>query len=60
MWIDEPYRWLGKKHRISRHDPFILFVKYGFSERFVSGLLHIVADEVFSYVGKKRRKKGKR
>jgi len=57
-WMDEPYKILGKKHRILRHDPITLFLKYGPSPEFISGLLHIMADRGESLL-KKRRKRRK-
>ena len=55
VWMDEPYRWLGRKHRVLRHDPITLMIKYyDDPERLTSGLLHIIADRVGSKV--KRRK----
>lgn len=52
-WMDEPYKWLGPKHRVLRHDPLTLFLKYGFSDEFLAGMLHAVADSSTS--GRRRR-----
>jgi hypothetical protein len=49
--MDEPYRWLGKKHRVLRHDPITLMIRYyDDPERLASGLLHIIADKSGSKV----------
>jgi hypothetical protein len=53
-WMDEPYKWLGPKHRVLRHDPLTLFLKYGFSDEFLAGMLHVVADSTTS----RRRRRG--
>jgi hypothetical protein len=44
-WIDEPYKYLGRKHRILRHTPQEVILKFGFSDEALSGLLHILADK---------------
>ena len=43
-WMDEPYKWLGPRHRIVRHDPLTLLAKYGLGDEFLAGVLHIIAD----------------
>jgi hypothetical protein len=56
-FIDEPYRWLKSRHRILRHDPVTLFLKYhNDPEGFFAGLLHILTDFGVSEV--KRRERG--
>jgi hypothetical protein len=52
-WIDEPYKYLGRKHRILRHTPIEIIAKYGFSKRAMSGLLHILADYGYTKVKRK-------
>jgi hypothetical protein len=48
-WMDEPFRWLGPKHRILRHDPLSIAVRYwNDPDRALSAFLHIVADGVSS------------
>lgn len=48
-WMDKPYAYLGPKHRILRHDPFTVLLKYHDDPaRLASALLHIIADEVIS------------
>ena len=47
-WMDEPFRWLGPRHRALRHDPLTLLLRYGLSGELASGLLHIVADRASS------------
>ncbi len=49
-WMDEPWKWLGKKHRIWRHDPWqtplqALMISGGDWNAFVSAACHIVLDE---------------
>jgi hypothetical protein len=54
-WIDAPYKYLGKKHRIMRHDPLTLIVKYHDDpEALASALLHILADEGVSRLRRRR------
>ena len=56
--LDKPYKWLGKKHRVSRHNiPFVL-LRFGLSEEFIAGCLHILADKVIT--GKTIKKKKRR
>jgi hypothetical protein len=43
--MDEPYKLLGRKHRILRHTPQEVILKFGFSDEALSGLLHILADK---------------
>jgi len=44
-WIDEPYRYLGKRHRILRHSPLEIMLKYHSDpNRLIAGLLHIALD----------------
>lgn len=48
-WMDEPFRWLGPKHRILRHDPLSIAVRYwNDPNRALSAFLHIVTDGVSS------------
>ena len=55
-YVDEPYRWLGAKHRILRHDPISLFVKYHDDpEGFFAGMLHILTDFGVSEAKRKKR-----
>jgi len=57
-WCDEPYRWLGRKHRILRHDPLSITLKYhNDPERLAAAFLHVLTDEVYSEEVRKRRKK---
>jgi len=45
-WMDEPYRWLGRRHRILRHDPLSILLKYlDDPGRLASAYLHIIADK---------------
>jgi hypothetical protein len=54
--MDEPYRWLGKKHRVLRHDLISLMIRYyDDPERLTSGLLHIIADRVESEIKRRKR-----
>jgi len=56
-WMDEPYRWLGPRHRILRHSVFEVFVKYHRDpEKLTSALLHILADRAESLAKRRRRK----
>jgi hypothetical protein len=64
-FIDEPYRWLKSRHRILRHDPVTLFLKYhNDPEGFFAGLLHILTDfgvsEVKRHVGQSKRRNRKK
>jgi hypothetical protein len=44
-WMDEPFRWLGPKHRILRHDPLSIAVRYwNDPDRALSAFLHIATD----------------
>jgi hypothetical protein len=55
-WMDEPYKWLGPKHRILRHDPITLLLKYyDDPEGFLAGLLHIATDWGVSEFNKSRK-----
>jgi hypothetical protein len=54
-WIDRPYKYLGRRHRILRHTPIEIVAKYGFTKKTLSGLLHILADFGSSKVKKKKR-----
>ena len=58
-WIDAPYKWLGRRHRILRHTPAEVIARYGLSEQALSGLLHIAADRGVSQL-KKRNKTARR
>jgi len=40
-WIDESYKYLGRKHRLLRHTLKKIFIKYGFSDEVISGLLYV-------------------
>jgi hypothetical protein len=55
-WMDEPARWLGPRHRILRHSALELLLKYGVSDEFVAGLLHLEADKVSSALKKSARR----
>jgi len=56
-WMDSPYKWLKARHRILRHDPFTLFLKYHDDpEGFLAGLLHIATDYGVSEFNKSRKK----
>ena len=57
-WMDEPYRWLGPRHRVLRHDPLTLLLRFGLGEEFVSGMLHIAADEASSALRRRRGRRG--
>jgi uncharacterized metal-binding protein len=60
--MDEP-AWttsLGRRHRILRHDPLSLLARFGTSEEFISGLLHILADAVESKVKALKRRNNRR
>jgi len=62
-WMDEPYKWLKARHRVLRHDPFTLFLKYHDDpEGLLAGLLHIATDFGVSKFNKrgKFRKNAKR
>jgi len=50
--IDEPYKSLGRKHRILRHSPHEVILKYGLSDEALSGLLHIYADRKSNEINK--------
>ena len=62
--LDEPVKWLGKRHRISRHDLAFAFMRFGASEEFASACLHILTDFGVSkmrrkrYESKRRNRKG--
>jgi len=54
--LDEPAKWLGKRHRILRHDPLYVFLRYHNNpKKMISGLLHIITD-LAEYKIKKRRR----
>jgi len=56
-WMDQPYKWLGRRHRILRHSVFEVFVKYHRDpEKLTSALLHILADRAESLAKRRRRK----
>jgi hypothetical protein len=62
VWMDEP-AWttsLGSRHRVLRHDVLSLLARFGVSWELLSGLLHILADEVESRVRVSRGGKGRR
>lgn len=64
-FLDRPYSVLGPRHRILRHEPFTPLAIYGPGEKFVSAILHILADTGgFTYrtyrPGRGRRRKKKR
>jgi len=49
-WVDEPFKWLGNKHRSERHDPFtvaMLQMTKG-KDAALHAAAHIVTDKVFS------------
>lgn len=59
LWMDEPYRWLGKRHRILRHDTLSVLIKYCDDPvRLTSALLHIACDKADT--SRKRRFKPKK
>lgn len=58
-WMDEPYRWLGRRHRVLRHDPLSLYLRYGPTPEFLAGLLHVALDEGDSAVKRKLRRRAK-
>ena len=58
-WMDEPAKWLGPRHRILRHSPLELLIKYGVSNELVAGLLHLEADKVSSALKKSARRRNK-
>jgi len=44
-WIDEPYRWLGPRHRILRHDLLSVTLRYGRDpRRLAAAVLHLALD----------------
>jgi len=52
-WIDEPYKYLGKRHRVLRHSPLEIMLKYHSDpNRLIAGLLHIALD----YATSRRRR----
>jgi len=44
-WMDEPYKTLGRKHRILRYTPQEVILKYGLTDEALSELFHICADK---------------
>jgi hypothetical protein len=57
MWVDEPYKYLGSRHRVLRHDaltPAVVFMrelaKSGDAEKALkkslAALIHISADKL--------------
>ena len=55
-WMDAPYKQLGPKHRVLRHDPISLFAKYHDDpEGFFAGMLHILTDFGVSEARRNRR-----
>jgi hypothetical protein len=58
-WMDGPARYLGERHRVVRHSPLEVLLKYHDSpEKALSGLLHILADEAESRARGWRRCRG--
>jgi len=56
-WMDEPAKWLGPRHRILRHSPLEILLKYSNDpDRLASALLHILADKADSRVRSRRRR----
>ncbi len=56
-WMDEPAKWLGPRHRILRHSPLEVLVKYhNDPNRLASAMLHILADKAESRVRGGRRR----
>jgi hypothetical protein len=45
-WMDEPYKWLGPRHRILRHSVPEVLLRFGLSKEFLSACLHILADKL--------------
>jgi len=54
-WMDEPYRLLRGRHRILRHSPVEVIARFGFTDRALSGLLHIATDFAHKEVRRKFR-----
>ncbi|MHA1506356.1 MAG: hypothetical protein ACTSR0_04105 [Candidatus Asgardarchaeia archaeon] len=57
-FMDYPSKYLGKSHRVLRHDlttAFMLGLIYG-SEAFLSSYLHILTDKAFSRLSRRKRK----
>jgi len=46
QWMDEPSAWLGPSHRVLRHDPVSLLIKFHDAKEVEAGLLHIALDAV--------------
>ena len=55
-WLDQPYRYLGAKHRILRHTPAEVIAKFGISDKALAGLLHIALDHAVSEEKRKLKK----
>jgi len=52
-WMDEPYKILGKRHRVLRHSPLEVILRfYPDTDRVISGLLHIALDRIDSLARK--------
>lgn len=50
-WMDEPAKWLGPRHRVLRHSPIEVLMKYHDDPaRLASALLHILADKADSKI----------
>ncbi len=54
-WMDEPVKWLGVKHRMCRHNPLILLMRFGISDDFVAAMLHLYTDWGISELNRGRR-----
>jgi len=59
-WLDQPYRYLGPKHRILRHTPAEVIAKFGISDKALAGLLHIALDYAVSEAKRELRQKKSR
>lgn len=56
-WMDEPAKWLGPRHRVLRHSPLEVLLKYSNDpDRLASALLHILADKAESRLKPRRRR----
>lgn len=54
-YLDEPYKWLGPRHRVLRHDLLTVLSLAAVDPAYgASALLHILADYGSSYLKKKR------
>ncbi len=56
-WIDAPVRWLGPRHRILRHSPLDIVLKYGFTDESIAGITHLATDFAYTKYKKDLRRK---